>query len=119
MVNSIPKPPTPVNEPVLGYLPGSKERADLEAELKRQSAEVLEIPCIINGEEVFTGDVVEQVMPHNHGHVIARVHMAGKKEVNAAIEAALGAHEMWSTICLLYTSPSPRDLSTSRMPSSA
>ena len=25
----------------------------------------------------------------------------------------------WSRICLLYTSPSPRDLSTSRMPSSA
>ena len=25
----------------------------------------------------------------------------------------------WVTICLLYTSPSPRDLSTSRMPSSA
>jgi 1-pyrroline-5-carboxylate dehydrogenase len=98
MPNSIPKPPTPVNEPVLGYLPGSKERADLEAELKRQSAEVLEIPCIINGEEVFTGDVVEQVMPHNHGHVIARVHMAGEKEVNAAINAALGAHEMWSTM---------------------
>ena len=95
MPNSIPKPPTPVNEPVLGYLPGSKERADLEAELKRQSAEVLEIPCIINGEEVFTGDVVEQVMPHNHGHVIA-VTCGGK--VNAAIEAALGTHEMWSTM---------------------
>ena len=71
MVNSIPKPPTPVNEPVLGYLPGSKERAELEVELKRQSSEVLEIPCIINGKEVFTGDVVEQVMPHNHGHVAA------------------------------------------------
>ena len=96
MVNSIPKPPTPVNEPVLGYLPGSKERAELEAELKRQSSEVLEIPCIINGEEVFTGDVVEQVMPHNHGHVIARVHMAGENEVNAAIDAAMGAHTMWS-----------------------
>ena len=98
MVNSIPTPPTPVNEPVLGYLPGSNERAELEVELKRQSSGVLEIPCIINGEEVFTGDVVEQVMPHNHGHVIARVHMAGKKEVNAAIEAALGAHTMWSTM---------------------
>jgi 1-pyrroline-5-carboxylate dehydrogenase len=98
MVNSIPKPPTPVNEPVLGYLPGSKERAELEAELKRQSSEVIEIPCIVNGEEVFTGDVVEQVMPHNHGHVIARVHMAGEKEVNAAIEAAMGAHAMWSTM---------------------
>ena len=98
MVNSIPKPPTPVNEPVLGYLPGSTERAALEAELKRHSSEVLEIPCIINGKEVFTGDVVEQVMPHNHGHVIARVHMAGEKEVNAAIEAGLAAHEMWSTM---------------------
>ena len=98
MVNSIPTPPTPVNEPVLGYLPGSKERADLEAELKRQSAEVLEIPCIINGQEVFTGDVVEQVMPHNHGHVIARVHMAGETEVQAAIDSALRAHTMWSTM---------------------
>ena len=25
----------------------------------------------------------------------------------------------WGSVCLLYTSPSPRDLSTSRMPSSA
>ena len=98
MANSIPMPPQPVNEPVLGYLPGSPERAELQAELKRQSGEVLEIPCIINGEEVFTGDVVEQVMPHNHGHVIARVHMAGEQEVNAAIQAALDAHEAWSTM---------------------
>ena len=30
-----------------------------------------------------------------------------------------GAEEVGSNICLLYTSPSPRDLSTSRMPSSA
>ena len=98
MVNSIPMPPTPVNEPILGYLPGSAERAALEVELKRQSNEILEIPCIINGEEIFTGDVVEQVMPHDHGHVIARVHMAGKKEIEAAISSALDAHEMWSTM---------------------
>ncbi|MCH1538014.1 MAG: L-glutamate gamma-semialdehyde dehydrogenase [Candidatus Poseidonia sp.] len=98
MVNSIPMPPTPVNEPILGYLPGSAERAALEVELERQSNEILEIPCIINGEEIFTGDVVEQVMPHDHGHVIARVHMAGKKEIKAAITSALDAHEMWSTM---------------------
>ena len=98
MVNSIPMPPTPVNEPILGYLPGSAERAALEVELKRQSNEILEIPCIINGEEIFTGDVVEQVMPHDHGHVIARVHMAGKKEIEAAISSALDEHEMWSTM---------------------
>ena len=83
MVNNVPTPPTPVNEPVLGYLPGSKERAELKAELLKQSNEVVEIPCIINGVEVYTDNVVEQV------------------------------------ICLLYTSPSPRDGLLSRMPSSA
>ena len=98
MVNSIPIPPTPVNEPVLGYLPGSPEREALKAELERQSNEILEIPCIINGEEVFTGNVIEQVMPHDHSHVIARVHLAGEAEVNAAIESALNAHTMWSTM---------------------
>ena len=98
MVNNVVRPPTPVNEPVLGYLPGSKERSELKAELVKQENEILEIPCIINGEEVFTGDVVEQVMPHDHSHVIARVHMAGEKEVKAAIDAALSAHKMWSTM---------------------
>ena len=98
MVNNVVTPPTPVNEPILGYLPGSKERSELKAELKAQERQVIEIPCIINGEEVFTGDVVEQVMPHDHSHVIARVHMAGEKEVNDAINAALDAHKMWSTM---------------------
>ena len=32
---------------------------------------------------------------------------------------ALAMKELIDRICLLYTSPSPRDLSTSRMPSSA
>ena len=77
MPNSIPRPPAPVNEPVLGYAPGSAERIELEEELTRQAAEVLEIPCIINGEVVWTGKVVEQVMPHDHGHVLATVRLAG------------------------------------------
>ena len=98
MPNSIPRPPAPVNEPVLGYAPGSAERVSLEAELARQSAEVLEIPCIINGEEVWTGNVVEQVMPHNHAHVLARVHLAGEAEVQRGIDAAMAAHASWSTM---------------------
>ena len=52
MVNNVPRPPTPVNEPVLGYLPGSVERIALKEELVRQSSEIIEIPCIINGVEV-------------------------------------------------------------------
>ena len=98
MVNNVVKPPTPVNEPVLSYAPGSSERAELKAELTKQESEILEIPCIINGEEVFTGDIVEQVMPHDHSHVIAKVHMAGEKEVKAAIDASLAAHKMWSNM---------------------
>ncbi|MGB0448882.1 MAG: L-glutamate gamma-semialdehyde dehydrogenase, partial [Candidatus Poseidoniaceae archaeon] len=98
MVNGIFQPPTPHNEPVKGYVRGSPERAELEAELARQMAEVLEIPCIINGEEVWTNNVVEQVMPHNHGHVLARVHLAGEKEVRDAIQASLDAHKAWSTM---------------------
>ena len=98
MVNKVPKPPTPINEPILGYLPNSPERATLKAELKRQEATILEIPCIINGQEVFTGNIVEQVMPHDHSHVIARVHMAGEQEVHAAIDSALEAHDMWSNM---------------------
>ena len=98
MVNNVPRPPTPVNEPILGYLPGSLERTELKAELARQESEIIEIPCIINGEEVFTGNIVEQIMPHDHSHVIARVHMAGEAEVNLAIESALTAHDMWSNM---------------------
>ena len=96
MVNGIFQPPTPHNEPVKGYVRGSPERAELEAELARQMSEVIEIPCIINGEEVWTNNVVEQVMPHNHGHVLARVHLAGEKEVKDAIQASLDAHHAWS-----------------------
>ena len=98
MVNGIFQPPTPHNEPVKGYVRGSPERAELEAELARQMAEVIEIPCIINGKEVWTNDVVEQVMPHNHGHVLARVHLAGEQEVRDAIQASLDAHKAWSTM---------------------
>ena len=86
------------NEPVLGYLPGSPERKSLQDELKRQSQEVVEIPCIINGEEVWTGNIVEQVMPHKHAHVIARVHLAGEMEIRNAIEASLHAHQSWSSL---------------------
>jgi len=87
--------PQPNNEPILGFAPGSQERADLQAEMDRQMGEVIEIPCIINGEEVFTGTTTKQVIPHNHGHVLANVHLAGKAEMEAACEAAVNAQQDW------------------------
>lgn len=89
--------PTPVNEPVRSYAPGSSERASLQAELKRQSdAEPVDIPLIIDGEEVRTGNTVEAVIPHDHGHVLAKVHQAGEREVALAIESSLNARAEWS-----------------------
>ena len=93
--NRVSQPPAPHNEAVLDFLPGSAERASLKDELERQSAMVVEIPCYIAGEEVYTGDTVEQVMPHDHGHVIAKVHLAGPEEVARACQAAVEAQGTW------------------------
>jgi len=88
--------PRPTNEPVLTYAPGTPERDVLKRELDAQAARVVDIPLVIGGKEVRTGDTFDVVMPHAHGHVIARAHRAGPKEVEAAVNAALDARHDWS-----------------------
>jgi len=96
MMNQIPKVPTAVNEPVCHYEPGTLQREELKTRLKEMKSRELEIPLIIGGEEIYTGNTAESVMPHNHGHVLAKYHLAGEREVNMAIEAALEAKEQWA-----------------------
>jgi len=88
----------PVNEKVLTYAPGSPERSSLQAELARQAAEVIEIPAIIDGRDVYSGDTVEVVMPTEHGHVLARCHLAGEAEITAACDTAVRAQAQWSAL---------------------
>lgn len=88
----------PQNEPVLQYLKGSPERAALEEALNKMSSEEIEIPLIIGGKEIKTGNIATVVMPHNHKKVLARYHQAGEKEVEMAIEAALAAKEQWENM---------------------
>jgi len=88
----------PSNEPVKSYSPGSKERRELHAELDSMSSTELDIPLIIGGQEVRTGNTDVVVMPHNHGHVLAKYHKASEKEVNMAIDAALKAHKEWESV---------------------
>ena len=85
----------PENEPILEYAPGSEERYALYAELDKQMSEVVEIPCIINGEAVYTGTTTTQVIPHKHGHILANVHLASRVEMEAACEAAVNAQQAW------------------------
>lgn len=91
----------PKNEPILNYEPGSVHRQKLMQELKRQSSEVIDIPLIINGKEIFTEKRIPVVMPHDHGHVLANCSYAGPKEINMAAEAALGAREAWMNLSWL------------------
>src|SRR6266704_2748307 len=95
-MNGIPKIPTPINEPVLGYVPGSPERAELKRTLKELSGRQLEIPLVIGGKDVHTGRTVDVVMPHCHRHVLAKAHQAGPAELQAAIAAAREAWRDWS-----------------------
>ncbi len=98
MNNSVFRFSVPENEPIQDFAPGSKARALLKQELERMAGAVVEIPLIIGGKAIRTGRTVDVVMPTDHGHVLARAHQAGEAEVKLAIEAALAAHEEWSTL---------------------
>jgi 1-pyrroline-5-carboxylate dehydrogenase len=88
--------PPPVNEPIKSYAPGSPERADLKSRLESMAAEQLDIPVIIGGKEIRTGDTSRAVMPHNHRHVLADWHRGGAKHARMAIDAALKARREWA-----------------------
>ncbi len=96
--NAIIKVPVPSNEPVYSYAPGTPERASLKAALDELSAQKIEIPLIIGGKEIRTGKLGQVVMPHKHSHVLAEYHMAGEKEIELAVKAAMAAKEEWEAL---------------------
>ena len=98
MTHGIFQSPTPVNEPVLGYAPGSPERAALEAEVARQATATVEVPLIIGGEEIRTGNTAEMVCPHEHQHVLGTFHKARPEDVQRAIDAATAARADWEVL---------------------
>ena len=97
MNNAVINTPKPVNEPILGYAPGSPEKAALKKALAEMAAKQLEIPLIIGGKEVTTGNLGKVVMPHDHRHVLATYHKAGPAEVRQAIDTAVAAQSMWQS----------------------
>ncbi|MDE0586929.1 MAG: L-glutamate gamma-semialdehyde dehydrogenase [Candidatus Marinimicrobia bacterium] len=88
--------PKPINEPVLSYAPGTPERAALKSRITELKSQEIEIPIIIGGQEIKTGDMGEMRIPHDHKHLLGRFHKAGEKEVKMAIEAAMDAWVTWS-----------------------
>jgi 1-pyrroline-5-carboxylate dehydrogenase len=90
------RPPPPRNEPVHDYAPGSPERDGVIRKIGEMRGQQMELPMVIGGEDVRTGDQFEQVEPHNKHHVLATVHQGGPPEVERAIEAAGKAWLDWS-----------------------
>jgi 1-pyrroline-5-carboxylate dehydrogenase len=88
--------PAPVNEQVKSYAPGSAERAALKERLAQMAGERVDIPLIIGGKEIRTGDLAQSVMPHNHAHVLADYHRATASNIDAAVEAARAASREWA-----------------------
>src|SRR5574343_105983 len=97
-MNGFFKVPVPVNEPVLNYAPGSKERADLKAALAEARGKQIDVPMYIGSNEVRTDNKVRMSPPHDHQHTLGHFHSGDASHVKMAIDAALAAKAHWENL---------------------
>jgi len=97
-MNAIIKVPTPFNEPVYSYAPGSREKKDLKAHLEKMLNEKIEIPLIIGSKEILSGNMADCRCPHDHNHLLAQYHKAGPPELDKAVKEAQRAWKDWSAM---------------------
>jgi len=90
--------PKAVNEPIYSYAPGSPERAELQATIKKMRSEQIDVPMYIGGEEVRTGKLFAMTPPHDHQHILGHYHQGEKKHIQMAIDAALAAKPAWEAL---------------------
>ena len=88
----------PSNETILTYAPGTPERKSIRVKINELKDRQIEIPLIIGGKEVRTGNLGKCILPHNHGTVVGTYHQAGEKEVAMAIKASLDARKQWTAM---------------------
>ena len=100
MQNTVSNLPKPVNEPIFSYAPGTTKRDLLKKEIKKLQSQQIEIPLIIGGKEVKTGNTATCIQPHAHKKILATYHKAGAQEVQMAIKAAQDAKQQWEKLSL-------------------
>ncbi len=98
MPNSIVRLPEPVNEPILSYAPGSPEKAALKQRLASMMSEQVEIPVIVGGREIRTGNTMSAVCPHDHQHALGTVHQAGAGEGDQDEAATKDGGSAWEEV---------------------
>ena len=90
--------PFPENEPILSYEPGSPERAEVKAALARLSAQEIDVPMFIGGQEVRTDKRLPLSPPHDHQHRIGQFSRGDASHLQAAIAAAMAAKPAWENL---------------------
>jgi 1-pyrroline-5-carboxylate dehydrogenase len=98
MSNGIFKVPTPINEPVNAYLPGSPARESLLATYKKMYGETVEVPLYIGSKEIKTNQKASMSPPHDHQHVLGHYYLAEPSHIHEAIENALSNRKKWSDL---------------------
>ena len=88
--------PTPANEPVLSYAPGTPEKLALKKALASLKSKTMDIPMYINGKAVRTGNKIAIHPPHEIKHTLGHFHMGTKKHVDQAITSALKVRNAWA-----------------------
>jgi 1-pyrroline-5-carboxylate dehydrogenase len=96
-VTAIRQPPAARNEPIRSYAPGSPEKIELKATLLKLAAERIEIPVVVDGQRIATGNTFDALCPHEHRRVLATCHSASPAHVEAAISAARRAQAEWAS----------------------
>jgi len=90
--------PTPTNEPVYDYAPGTPEREALKATLKAMKEKPVEVPLYIGNEQIKTGNKKRLSSPHNHQHTLGHYHEGDASHVEQAIDSALNVKESWENM---------------------
>lgn len=93
------KVPAIENEPMRAYPPGSPERVALEAALVEMARQLpFEVPCIVNGQEIRTGKISKQPLPHNHARHLCTFHEGTPDIFFTAVNGALQAKVQWEAM---------------------
>jgi 1-pyrroline-5-carboxylate dehydrogenase len=99
-VDAVVDVPVPVNEAVLGYAPGSNERAAIESALERMASDdPIDLTATIDGvSKPASGDPFDVRMPSDHSHILGRAANATQSDATEAIDAALAAAPGWAEL---------------------
>lgn len=98
MTNALLSIPLPKNEPVLNYAADSPERAKIRSAISQIKEQPIEVPMVINGKEIRSGNKKSFSAPHDHQHVLGYYYEGAACEVTAAIDAALAARDKWASL---------------------